>query len=431
MKQLPRYRLQPIVISVQVAHEQKHVTYQPSGVVTFSHPELTARGGANAIDIPLEKQFPIAFATLTDLGKALSSSANSPMLDGKSLREEYDFEFQNYLAMLQTAQERGQVEPEYGSYVYDVVTGNLFLVAPERWHRTALVTSTGMLLTDVGKQQNWHQVRGLLEHKTVGFIGASVGGNLIEGVMREARPAIAKVADPDWVETNNLNRLERGSIEYLTQSRASRGDYKNAYELHRWNKAELAAYRQQLVDPYSQWYVYAEGLTEDNIERFFLGDGDEPKLDLVVEEADDLPLKVLVRKFCRKHGIPVLMLSDFGHCAFAQFWDFAHNPNASLGFDCSDEQLEAAVATAMTSGNREDVFHLIELMCGQEYARGEFATWIRGEGEQPTSSLPQSGATAMISGGIGGKLVTQYFLGHAIPRYRMYDFATGEVITKQ
>ena len=216
------HALQPLVFSATEAHQTSVIQYDETGAVTLTHPALQASVGADSVQIPLEKQFPLAFATLADLGKALSSSANSPMLEGKSLRDEYDAEFQSYLTALQSAQDAGEVEPDYGSYVYDVVTGNLFLVAPERWHRTALVTSTGMLLTDKKKELNWHQVRTLLERKVVGFIGASVGGNLIEGVMRELRPKCAKVADPDWIETNNLNRLERGSIEYLAKSRAGR-----------------------------------------------------------------------------------------------------------------------------------------------------------------------------------------------------------------
>lgn len=426
-----QHSLRPILLSVAEAHRKRYIQYDTGSVATLSCPELTQRLGVDSAVVPPEKQFPLTFATLTDLGKALSSSANSPVRDGTSLRQRFDTAFAEYLQLLQQAQDQGATEPDYGTYVYDVVTGNLFVVAPEEWHRIALATSTGMLLTDPPQALDWHQVRAQLECKTVGFIGASVGGNLIEGVMREVRPKMAKVADPDWIETNNLNRLERGSIEYLAQSRASRMTLANAYELQRWNKAELAAYRQQLVDPYSEWFVYKEGLTEENIEQFFLGDAKhEPKIDLVVEEADDLPLKVLVRKFCRKHRIPVLMLSDFGHCAIMQFWDFAQNPDLSLGFECSDQELDAAVDAAMTSGNRSDVFKLIELMCGPDFARDEFAAWVAGTGEQPTSSLPQSGATALISGGIGGKTIARYFLGHSVPRYRMYDFASGEVITK-
>jgi hypothetical protein len=38
------------------------------------------------------------------------------------------------------------------------------------------------------------------------------------------------------------------------------------------------------------------------------------------------------------------------------------------------------------------------------------------------SSLPQSGATAKIAGGVGGKLVAMYVLGHKIPERMIWDF---------
>ncbi|MBP9819297.1 hypothetical protein KBC79_01015 [Candidatus Woesebacteria bacterium] len=422
------HRLQPLVFAAKEAHKNGWVQYQQDGNVRVTHPEIDQIVGKKEVVIEPDHQFPLVFSTLADLAKALSSSANSPMIDGLSLREHFDREFDEYRQLTEVAQAEGVWEPDYGSYVFDSVTGNLFLVAPERWHRTALVTSTGMLLTDKEQKMSWYEVRQLLESKVIGFVGASVGGNLIEGVARELRPKCAKVADPDWIETNNLNRLERGTLTFLSQSRSARSDLMNSYELGRWSKAEVAAYCQQLVDPYSQWYVYQEGITEENIDRFLLGDKKgEPGLDMVIEEADDLPLKVLIRKRCRELGIPVLMLSDFGHCAYAQFWDFAHNPQRSLGYQCSDLEIDTAVDKAMTSGNREDVFALFELMCGTEFARDEFKAWVKGTGEQPTSSLPQSGATAMISGGIGGKWAARYFLGHQIPEYRVFDFVASQV----
>jgi hypothetical protein len=82
---------------------------------------------------------------------------------------------------------------------------------------------------------------------------------------------------------------------------------------------------------------------------------------------------------------------------------------------------------AVTTGNREAVFEFIRAFVGPECVRGEFADWVSGRGEQPTSSLPQSGATAMISGGMAGKAVALYLLGHSLPARAIYDFAAHSV----
>jgi molybdopterin/thiamine biosynthesis adenylyltransferase len=363
-----------------------------------------------------------------DLAKALSSQANSPRSgSNQTLREEFDQEFERYRGLVDEAERAGKWEPDYGSYVFDHVTERLFLIAPERWHRVALTTSTGTLLRDAALELSWGQVRSVLENATIGVVGASVGSNVVESLARELRPRRMKIADPDWVELNNLNRLERASLDQLVAPRSARSMPKSALEMHRYSKAEVAAYLQQKVDPFAEYFVYPAGVDAQNLDSFLLGDGNEPALDLVVEEADDLELKVRVRERCRELGIPVLMMTDFGHQAILHFQDFKRHPRTPLAHACDDTECKRLLTQALTTGNREDVFEFIRKFVGPECVRGEFADWVQGSGEQPTSSLPQSGATAAISGGVAGKCVALYLLGHELPSRAIYDFSSHSV----
>lgn len=423
-----RHSLEPLVIPAGVAHAEGFVEYEEDGTVVFRHPRLRTATGCESHRVPASQQFPAIFATFMDLAKALSSQANSPRSESnQTLREEFEQEFAGYRGLVEECERAGRWEPDYGSYVYDHVTQRLFLLAPERWHRVALTTSTGTLLRDVTLQKSWREVRSVLENACIGVVGASVGSNVIESLARELRPRRMKVADPDWIELNNLNRLERASLDQLVAPRGSRIQPKNALEMHRYSKAEVAAYLQQRVDPYAEYFVYPAGLDQGNLDAFLLGDGDEPRLDLLVEEVDDLELKYRIRERCRELRIPVLMMTDFGHQAILHFQDFERRPETPLAFACSDQECKRLLNEAVTSGNREDVFAFIRAFVGPECIRGEFAEWVDGRGEQPTSSLPQSGATAMISGGIAGKCVALHLLGHALPARAIYDFSSHSV----
>jgi molybdopterin/thiamine biosynthesis adenylyltransferase len=419
-----RHELQPIVVPAQLSHAEGFVRYAADGSVTFRHPALEALGLDAEVVVPPWAQHPLVFATFTDLSKALSSSANSPLLEsGRSLREEFDLEFTRYRQLCDDCEQRGGWEPDYGSYVYDHVARRLYLIAPERWHRIALTTSTGTLLRDPEGKLHYRQVRAVLEAANIGVVGVSVGSNVVEALARELRPRSMKLADPDWIELNNLNRLERGDLAGLVQPRSARSDLRCALEMHRYNKAAVIAYAQQRVDPYADYFVYPEGLDSSNLDRFLLGEGDEPRLDLVVEEADDIAIKVAVRRRCRELGIPVLMLTDFGHQAILHFQDFKREPTLPLAFACSDTECDRLFERALTTGNRDDLFAFVRAFLGPDCIRAEFAAWVNGEGERPTSSLPQSGATALISGGLAGKTAALYLLGHAIPRRAIYDFS--------
>jgi hypothetical protein len=365
-----------------------------------------------------------------DLNKALSGLSNSPRLaDGSSLRQRFDEELARYMALVEAAQERSDCEPDYGTYVFDHHRRDLYLVAPEFWHRLGLVTNNAKLLTDPEGRLTWGEIRAIFDDAVIGFAGASVGGNIVEGAAREIRFRRAKIADPDWVEITNLNRLERGSLHWLVGARSQRQDWRNPFDMVRMNKAALAAYEQQMVDPYAQWFVYPDGLHAATMERFLLGDGaHEPRLDILVEEMDDYRLKTEVRRLCRQHGIDVLMLSDLGHRVQAQFQPFRREPTCALGYRIGDPELAHRLDRALASGEREARFAFMAALCGDDYAVDEFAAWVAGTGEQPTSSVPQSGATAMGSGGLGGKLLALYLLGHSLPKRLIVDLRRAEVV---
>lgn len=408
---------QPLLIPAEKAHAEKIITYTEDGKAKIAHPEADKLGFPKEIVIPLAHQFPAIFPSFMDLNKSLSRLANSPEIEpGVGLRDLFDRDFSSYRDKLTDAQKNGLHEADFGMYMYDHYAGNLYLIAPEFWHRIGLITNTSKLLTDEHDTLSWWQVKEKLQNAVIGIAGISVGGNLLEGWMREGRPKKVKVADPDWLEITNLNRLERGSLRHMTQSKAQKRNSKNPFELARVNKAELAAYEHHLVDPYADWYTYSEGINAANQDQFFLGDGKtEPAIDIFVEEMDNFSLKYELREYCRQHRIPVLMLSDFGHRVQVQFQDFKKDPKLSLGYKVSDEYVQETVTKAMTTGNRDDVFTFVRALCGNDFAVDEFNTWIEGKGEQPTSSLPQSGGTAMASGGIGGKLIALYLLGYTIP----------------
>jgi hypothetical protein len=418
------HSLRPLRLDAAEAHANGWVKYESDATAVVECEALTRAAGKASMRVGTDRQYPAIRATFDDLNKSLSSLANSPRSEGgKTLRELYDAEVERYEALVTASQASGRLEPDYGNYVIDHSRGDLYLVAPERWHKLALVTSNSKLLTDPAGQLTWADIRRRLECAVVGFAGVSVGGNLLEGWLREARPRRVKVADPDWVELTNMNRGERMSLRHAVAPRSARFDPANPYDVPRVGKAEYIAYEQQLVDPYLEVDVYQEGITRANIERFLIGGDGEPPIDILVEEMDNLDLKILVRQAAREHRVDVVMLSDFGHQAHLLWNPFRERPDAPLGYGADDATLIAALDEAKT-GVRAKVFAFVEALCGKDFAGDQFGAWIAGEGEQPTGSLPQSGATAMASGAIGGKEIALRVLGNPVPSSGrvVYDF---------
>lgn len=420
------YPFHPILIDAAEAHQTGTIKYNNDGSVTFRHEGLRPYSRSRARRIPPHFKSYIP-ETFQDLAGALSSVANSTIFEeDKPLIELFGEERRKYKEAKKTARNTVTREPDYGTYAYFPLDNRLYLLAPKKWHRLALVASPITLIREAEGKKSLREIREILDRSVVGFAGASVGGGIIEGWMRDGRPSQIKVADPDFVSVPNLSRHERGSLRLIADSfprhRESLDDSGN-----RINKAIAVAVEQQHVDPYAEFFVYPEGLDRTNIRQFILGNGkNEPRIKVFTEEVDDLTFKVESREDCRELRTPELMLSDFGDLMQMQFQDFDHNPTLPLGWRVSDKEFYNAYQ-AYKGGDRDARINLIKALCGPEFDRDDFGNWLHGRGEQPVASLPQRGAIAMMSGGYGAIILTRYFLGRPIPARAIFDFRNDRV----
>ena len=422
-----RYPMQPIVFDADVMHKSRSILYQSDGSAQISHPMFNNFNLSTTFIIPPEKQAFLVHTTMHDLYRRLSKPPKSPILcKGQALYQHFELEMSRYLKANECPISNSFGAIDYGKYVFDHVEQELYLLAPPYWHRIALTLSTGSLLKIPESNLTWEQTRNRLESMIVGVIGCSVGSNIIEGIARELRPQQIKLADPDWIEVQNLNRLERVSLRQVCKIKNESASQKRSRSQR--NKAEITAYLQNLVDPFMEFFVYKKGIDTQNLDQFLLGDNLEPKVDVIIEEADDLPTKIQVRKRCRELGIPVLMLTDAGNQVLVHFQDFSlpEGQSMPIAYACSDEKLDLLIACA-NKGTQEDFRKLLEGFLGADCLRGSFLDWCRNKGEQPTLAIPQSGATALISGGIAAKLLTLHRLGRRLPKRLIYDFYSQQV----
>lgn len=98
------------------------------------------------------------------------------------------------------------------------------------------------------------------------------------------------LVDLDTLSVSNLNRFPAGLCDIGV------------------NKAILAARHMYEIDPYMSIDVRTDGLFTEGAEEFLMN----KKPDLIIEEVDNLPLKLEVRKIAKKLHIPVIMVTGNG-----------------------------------------------------------------------------------------------------------------------
>jgi hypothetical protein len=166
----------------------------------------------------------------------------------------------------------------YGAWVYYPWASRVVHVLPEAQ------------FIEVRTSRNRYKLKtheqALLASRAIGVVGLSVGQAsavtlALEGIGRQYR-----LADPDYLSLSNMNRL-RASLADLGL-----------------NKCVIAARQMFEIDPYLDIRIYPQGVSAENIEGFFLDGG---PIHLLVEECDDLAMKILVRDRARAHRVPVVM----------------------------------------------------------------------------------------------------------------------------
>jgi molybdopterin/thiamine biosynthesis adenylyltransferase len=145
-----------------------------------------------------------------------------------------------------------------------------------------------------------------LYNATIGIAGLSVGSNIAIALSLMGACRKMKLADPDVIAPSNLNRI-------IT-------DFTNIGI----NKAVVIARYIYQVNPYAEVEIFEEGINKKNIKEFL------KDLDILIEELDDIEIKIEIRKLARRKKIPVIMATDNGDNVIIDIERFDIKPNLPL-----------------------------------------------------------------------------------------------------
>lgn len=184
----------------------------------------------------------------------------------------------------------GDYEEELQKFLKDSPEGTWFYFP---WIRTLIHYLRKDLHEELHTARNKNVItaeeQSKLSKLTIGICGLSVGSHAALTLAMLNIGSNFKLADPDNISGSNLNRIRLG---YGTLGR---------------NKCLLAAEQLYEINPYLNITLYEQGLTPSTILKFLKG---PPKIDILIEEMDNLEMKIRVREEAKKLRIPVLMATD-------------------------------------------------------------------------------------------------------------------------
>ena len=158
----------------------------------------------------------------------------------------------------------------FGRWVYYPWSGQLVHLLPPAEFRE--------LRLDRNRHKVTRDEQAALDRLTVGIVGLSVGNAIANTLALEGTCGHLRLADSDWLSLSNLNRIRAGV---------------DAIGLP---KTVLAARQILELDPYAALSLVETGLSASTMAEFLAG---PPPVDVVLDECDDLRLKVLLREVAR------------------------------------------------------------------------------------------------------------------------------------
>jgi len=217
----------------------------------------------------------------------------------------------------------------------------------------------------------------------IGIAGLSVGSHIALTISMIGGARYMKLADNDVISLSNLNR-----IKYPLESIGE-------------NKAVYCARQIYGINPYADLKIYEEGIAEKNIEEFLT----KPKIDILIEEMDNLYLKIKIRELAKKYKIPVIMATDHDNNILIDVERFDLEPNRSI--------LHGLLGS-LTSENfknipPKDLVKLTSKIAGGKFATPRMLKSLLGVGKT-IYSWPQLGNAATLCGAVGAYLAKEIIL---------------------
>ena len=142
-----------------------------------------------------------------------------------------------------------------------------------------------------------------------------------------------KLADNDVLSLSNFNRFRAGLPDLGL------------------NKAVLTARQIWEINPFAKLELFENGIMPENIDQFL----NKPKIDVLVEETDSLPLKIKIRELAKKHKIPTVMVTGNGENVIIDIERFDLEPKLPLMSGYLKQRVIDGIAAGPKSFNEKIV----------------------------------------------------------------------------
>lgn len=279
----------------------------------------------------------------------------------------------------------GNEKTLYGNWIYFPWSGNLIHVVAEEEYNTLRTNRNKNLITEKEQKE-------LLEF-TIGIVGLSVGNGIALGLAYSGIGNTMKLAEPDRLETSNLNRVRAG----LHQVGIS--------------KIEVTASQVYEINPYAKLIAFPKGLNGSTLNKFVTG---KPEPKIIFEAIDDFEMKVRLRLEARQARVPVVMVTSLGDSLLVDIERYDINKNLPLFNGLIGKIPEEILKKPITEKDKHK--YAVKIVGPQNVPKRALQSLK--EIDKTLVGRPQLMSTVTVAGGVAAYLARRIALGESVPSGR-------------
>lgn len=236
-----------------------------------------------------------------------------------------------------------------------------------------------------------------LSNMRIGVFGMSVGSNIAFVLTQAGISNSITIADFDNIDTTNLNRILAGVHQIGL------------------NKTVVASRRIYEDNPFAKVTLMKKGVNSKNLEILLKN----KKLDCIIEEIDNLSMKIEIRILANKYKIPVVMITDNGDGVVL------HVERYDLGYNkIFNKELSYWTKFSEHKLSREDMGRIImqDIVGGLDKVDPNMLLSVKKVINKELVSWPQLGSAAILGGVVATYAIKEILKGkelHIIHHYNL------------
>lgn len=283
----------------------------------------------------------------------------------------------------------------YGNWIYYPWKNTLVHLLPE--------AEFVQVRTSRNKYKYTEAEQELMATKRIGVVGLSVGQSVAVCLAMERTFGELRIADFDTLDLSNMNRIRTSVVNLGLR------------------KTDIVVREIAEIDPYLKIKVFSDGLTEENMNAFFTDGG---PLDLLIEECDSLPMKLLARLTAKSLRIPVLMdTSDRGMVDVERF-DLEPTRPILHGY-LADFGEESELLQKLEENRNQMMMAILDFDQLSERARNSIQ-----EIGRSITTWPQLASSVVMGGAMCAYFAKRILCGQIIESGRVYVDLDGFFLTE-